>query len=152
VNKKEEKEALAALVTTTRAIRQLRKKNLALFEKLEALQRDEEKLATALKDSVRARVVEENADDPPKGKISVYSTEDVLVQALMKTAPKGYDVEIARAEWPRAVFNAAAKIDPKKADALVTEGKLSEELARKATEEKKVLTAAITIDVLGGGK
>jgi hypothetical protein len=151
MNQKQEKETLAQLVTITRAIRQLRKKNLAVFEKLEKLSAEETKLTTSLKESVRGRIVEEaQGGTLPPGKINVYASEDALVQAIVKNAPRAYDATIARAEWPRAAFNTCSKIDPKKVDALVTEGKLSEELAGKAIEEKKVLTAAVTIDVLDG--
>jgi len=153
MNKKQEKEVLSKIVTATRAIRQLRKKNLALFEKLDKLREEETKLTNLLKESIRARIVEEAQEGLcPPGKINVYADEDALVQALVKHATRNYDVEVARDEWPRTAFNASVKIDPKKVDTLVAEGKLSEDVASKAIEEKKVLTAAITIDVLDGGK
>ena len=149
--KKKEREELKKLVKVTKAIRALAKKNPAIFEKLAALRSDERKLTEGLKESVRNRVVAEASEKGYVGPsmVNVYTDKEALVQAVVRRSVRSYDVGAARAEWPRAVVNACSSIDPKKVDALIEEGKLTSDLAEKARREDRVVTASVTIAIVG---
>jgi len=149
--KKKEREELKKLVKVTKAIRALAKKNPAIFKKLATLRADELKLTEALKESVRNRVVAEASEKGYVGPsmISVYTGKEALVQAVVRRSVRGFDVGTARAEWPRAIFNACSSIDPKKVHALIEEDKLTDELAEKARREDRVVTASVTIAIIG---
>jgi hypothetical protein len=149
--KKKEREELKKLVTVTKAIRALTKKNPTIFRKLATLRAEERKLTEGLKESVRNRVVAEASEKGYVGPstVNVYTDKEALVQAVVRHGARGFDVGVARAEWPRAFVNACSSIDPKKVDALIEEGKLTADLAEKARRQDRVVTAAVTIVIAG---